>query len=123
LEILAALIGFWLVIVGAYIVVTVASHGRRELATVRHAGLRSAAFNARRGASPDQPVLGGLFSEVDTLRLQVETLRSEMSALHGAPNSERPRLRRYRPGQYTELPRTLRRQFRQARAFRRPAIV
>jgi hypothetical protein len=68
-------------------------------------------------------VLGGLFSEVDMLRVQVETLRSEMSALNGGPRGERARLRRYRLGQYTDLPRTLRRQVREVRSFRHPIGV
>jgi hypothetical protein len=121
LEILAAIIGFWLVLVGAYIVLSVAASHRRVVREQgRQAGIRSAAFSARHGASTDQPVLGGLLSEVDTLRLQVETLRSEMSALSGDPQSERARLRRYSSGQYTELPRTLRRQVRAVRSFRHP---
>ena len=124
MEILAAIIGFWMILVGTYIVLTVSTVRRRqELEEHQQAGIRSAAFSARMGTSIDQPVLGGLFSEVDTLRIQVETLRSEMSALNGDPRGERARLRRYRSGQYTELPRTLRRQVREARNFRHPVGV
>ena len=57
------------------------------------------------------------------LRMQVETLRSEMSALNGAPRGEKARLRRYRSGVYTDLPRTLRRQVREVRNFRHPIGV
>jgi len=124
LEILAAIAGFWLVLLGAYVVLIAGeAQRRREQQEHQQARIRSAAFSARRGASTDQPVLGGLFSEVDTLRLQVETLRSEMSALNGDTRGEKARLRRYRSGQYTELPRTLRRHVREVRSFRHPLRV
>ena len=119
MEILVAFAALWLVLVGAYIVISLVSARRERARDAQQAGIRSAAFSARMGVSREQPVLGGLFSEVDTLRLQVETLRSEMSALNGEPRAEKARLRRYRPGQYTELPPTLRRQVREVRSFRR----
>ena len=63
----------------------------------------------------------GLFSEVDMLRAQVEHLRSELSALATAPvrREAGSRSRRYRPGVYTELPRSLRRQVHEVRSGRR----
>jgi hypothetical protein len=118
LEILAVIVGFWLVLVSVYIGLIVVAAYRRRQKTKQQGGIRSAAFSARTGTSTDQPVLGGLFSEVDMLRVQVETLRSEMSALNGVPRGERARLRRYSSGQYTDLPRTLRRQVRQVREVR-----
>jgi hypothetical protein len=73
---------------------------------------------------PARASTGGLFSEVDMLRAQVEQLRSEVAALSSgsAPRLERPRLRRYRTGVYTYLPRLLRQQVRDVRVSRRAAI-
>ena len=123
MEIFAVIVGFWLVLVTIYLGLVVVAAYRRGQQNKAHAGIRSAAFSARTGTSTDQPVLGGLFSEVDMLRVQVETLRSEMSALNGAPRGEKARLRRYRSGQYIDLPRTLRRQVREVRNFRHPIGV
>jgi hypothetical protein len=123
LEILAAIAGLWMLLLGAYSIVAVANSRRGRASAMQRAGIRSAAFSARMGVSTEQGVLGGLFSEVDTLRLQVETLRSEVSALHGDPGVEKAHLRRYRAGQYTELPRRLRRQVREVRNFHRPLEV
>lgn len=124
MQILAVIVGFWLVLVAIYAgLILVAVYRHRRLSKQQHASIRSAAFSARTRASTEQPVLGGLFSEVDMLRVQVETLRSEMSALNGGPRAEKARLRRYRSGQYTDLPRNLRRQVREVRNFRHPLGV
>ena len=62
----------------------------------------------------------GLFSEVDMLRAQVEQLRSEIVALSATQaRADRPRLRRYRTGVYTYLPRPLRQHVREVRVNRR----
>jgi hypothetical protein len=69
-------------------------------------------------------VLGGLFSEVDMLRAQVEHLRTEVTALSGSSvRPEKPRIKRYRTGAYTDLPRMLRRHVREARNLRHPLGV
>jgi hypothetical protein len=123
-EIVAVIVGFWLVLVSIYLgLVFVAAHRRAQQKKAQTGTIRSAAFSARTGTSTEQPVLGGLFSEVDLLRVQVETLRSEMSALNGGPRAEKARLRRYRSGQYTDLPRTLRRQVREVRNYRHPVSI
>jgi len=56
-------------------------------------------------------------TEVDFLRAQVEHLRSEIYALASEQprRSERPKQRRYSTGNYTHLPRTLRRQVNEVR--------
>ena len=124
MEIVAVLVGFWLILVGIYVgLILVAAYRRRQRTKAQTATIRSGAFSARTGTSTEQPVLGGLFSEVDLLRVQVETLRSEMSALNGAPRGEKARLRKYRSHVYTDLPRTLRRQVREVRNFRHPIGV
>jgi len=123
LEIAAVIVGFWLVLVCIYVSLVLVAEVRRRQRQKAQASIRSTAFSARTGTSTEQPVLGGLFSEVDMLRIQVETLRSEMSALTGSPRSEKARLRRHRLGQYTDLPRTLRRQVREVRNFRHPIGV
>jgi hypothetical protein len=113
------IVGFWLVLVSIYMgLMFVAAYRRVQQRKAQTATIRSGAFSARTGTSTEQPVLGGLFSEVDLLRVQVETLRSEMSAHNGAPRSEKARLRRYSSGQYTDLPPTLRRQVREVRSYR-----
>jgi hypothetical protein len=61
--------------------------------------------------------------EVDYLRAEVQHLRSEINALsYDAPagpapagRQDRPKQRRYRTGNYTQLPRVLRRQVKEAR--------
>ena len=122
MEILALLAGLWTAFVVVYGGLSArAAFRRQQLEKQQQASIRSQAFTRR--SSTDQPVLGGLFSEVDMLRLQIETLRSEMSALSTAPRSEKARLRRYRSGLYTDLPRSLRRQVREVRNFRRPIGV
>ncbi len=68
----------------------------------------------RRFELPDRPKP----TEVDFLRAQVEHLRSEIYAMSDQPaatRKERPKQRRYRTGNYTHLPRTLRRQVNEAR--------
>lgn len=102
MEVLAAVLGSALVLFGVFA-----------------AGIAIARLRRGQKAPDVPPALGGLASEVDMLRLQLETLRSEMTAYNGEPKAERPRLRRYRPGQYTVLPRSLRRQVREVRTLRR----
>lgn len=122
METLAILFGFWLALAAVYGGVSgYSAYQRRRQQRQQKASIRSGAFTAR--ASTDQPVLGSLFSEVDMLRAEVETLRSEMSALHGGSHIEKARLRRYRSGAYTELPRSLRRQVREVRNFRHAVSV
>ena len=125
MEILAIIVAFWLLLVGIYGGTSLAGSSRRRKQTARrNAGLRSAAVAARTGAPADQPVLGGLFSEVDMLRAQVEHLRTEVTALSGtAVRQEKPRIKRYRTGAYTDLPRMLRRHVREARNLRHPLGV
>ncbi len=68
------------------------------------------------------PRRGPSHSEVDFLRAQVEHLRSEVNALSSNPERfERPQQRRYITGNYTHLPRTLKRQVNEARDYRRHA--
>ena len=124
MEILAIIVAFWLLLVGIYGGLSLAGSSRhRKQATRRNATVRSAAA-ARTGATTDQPVLGGLFSEVDMLRAQVEHLRTEVTALSGATaRQEKPRIKRYRTGAYTDLPRMLRRHVREARNLRHPLGV
>jgi hypothetical protein len=125
LEILAIIVAFWLLLVGIYGGLSLAgSSRRRKQSARRNAGIRSAAVASRTGASTDQPVLGGLFSEVDMLRAQVEHLRTEVTALSGtAVRPEKARIKRYRTGAYTDLPRMLRRHVREARSLRHPLGV
>jgi hypothetical protein len=115
-EILVIIVAFWLLLVGAY--------GGLMLFNGRDAG--SARRPARSGRSlpgtnETQP-MGGLFSEVDMLRAQVEHLRTEVVALSetAAARHERARTRRYQTGVYTELPRMLRRHVKEARDDRHP---
>jgi hypothetical protein len=116
----AVLAGIALAIAVAYVALRVALSrlrgGYRSLGDIR-----SAAFTAR--TSNEQPVLGGLFSEVDTLRIQVESLRAEMTALTTGSRSDRAKLRPYRSSQYAQLPRPLRRQVREVRNFRHPISI
>jgi len=69
----------------------------------------------RRFELPDRPKP----TEVDFLRAQVEHLRSEIYAMSSdqpvPSRKDRPKQRRYRTGNYTHLPRTLRRQVNEAR--------
>jgi hypothetical protein len=125
LEILAIIVAFWLMLVGIYGGLSLVGSSRKRKHSVRRtATVRSAAVTARTGAPADQPVLGGLFSEVDMLRAQVEHLRSEVVALSGSSvRQEKPRLRRYSTGAYTDLPRMLRRHVREARNLRHPLGV
>ncbi|HLF72596.1 MAG TPA: hypothetical protein VI759_10650 [Dehalococcoidia bacterium] len=63
-----------------------------------------------------------VFSEVEMLREQVETLRSEIASLSTREQRDRTaRAKRYRTGSYTDLPRHLRRQVREVRNERHPA--
>jgi hypothetical protein len=65
------------------------------------------------------PGMGGLFSEVDMLRAQVEHLRSEIVALSSEPpRQERSQSRRYQTGPYAYLPRDLRREVHRVRSIR-----
>jgi hypothetical protein len=123
LGILVIIVAFWLMLVGIYGGLSLMNSSRRRRARAHQsATVRSAAVAARTVAK-DQPVLGGLFSEVDMLRVQVEDLRSQVVALSSSARPDRPRLRRYRTGVYTDLPRMLRRHVKEVRSVRHPVHV
>jgi hypothetical protein len=116
-EILVIIIAFWLLLVGAY-------GGLQLLGARNKQGQRRQAQPAARSrtaaGAKDEP-LGGLFSEVDMLRSQVEHLRTEVVALsETATRQERPRTRRYQTGVYADLPGSLRRHVKEARDERHP---
>jgi hypothetical protein len=114
-EILVIIVAFWLLLVGAYGGMTLLNASSKERR--RHASSKARQTGARSGEAP----IGGLFSEVDLLRAQVEHLRTEVVALsETAARHERPRTRRYQTGVYTELPRMLRRHVKEARNERHP---
>jgi hypothetical protein len=74
--------------------------------------------------APVAPVRAGHPSEVDYLRAQLDQLRSELFAVATPvpPRFERPRLRRYRTGVYSHLPRDLRRHVKEVRQLRHHAV-
>ncbi len=115
MEILVVIVAFWLLLVGAYgginMLISRGKANRRTLHSLRF-----------RNASPATSApLGGLFSEVDILRAQIEHLRTEVVALsETATRHERPRTRRYQTGVYSELPVMLRRHVNEARSERNP---
>lgn len=119
MEILVIIVAFWLLLVGAY--------GGLNLLNDRNKERRHDSQPAvRRADGTEAPApLGGLFSEVDMLRAQVEHLRTEVVALsETATRHERPRARRYQSGVvYTELPRMLRRHVKEVRTERHPLGV
>ena len=122
MEILVIIVAFWLMLVGIYGGLSLMNSSKRKRERTHHsATVRSAAV--ARTVSTAQPVLGGLFSEVDMLRVQVEDLRSQVVALSGAGRPERPRQRRYSSGVYTDLPRMLRRHVKEVRSIRHPLHV
>jgi hypothetical protein len=74
------------------------------------------------GSHAPVPAASAVFSEVEMLREQVETLRTEIASLSTRGQRDRtPPAKRYRTGSYTDLPRHLRRQVREVRNERRPA--
>jgi hypothetical protein len=124
-EILVIIVAFWLLLVGAYGGLTLLN-GRSKTARGRTPGLprvRIANWGTtpRQGSDEARAPLGGLFSEVDMLRAQVEHLRTEVVALsETATRHERPRTRRYQTGVYADLPRMLRRHVKEVRNIRHP---
>ena len=126
MEILVIIVAFWLILVGAYggLMLLNGSHkhsggyrGSPPPPRVRLAQLQQVPAPANK--QPAQ--LGGLFSEVDMLRAQVEHLRTEVVALSDvATRFEKPRTRRYRTGVYSDLPRLLRRHVKEVRNVRHP---
>jgi hypothetical protein len=125
-EILVIIVAFWLILVGGYGAMTLLN-GRPAKAGSRRAALPPRARIAPQSAqqplpgAPAHTQLGGLFSEVDMLRAQVEHLRTEVVALSDvASRYEKPRTRRYRTGVYSDLPRLLRRQVKEVRHVRHP---
>jgi hypothetical protein len=118
-EILVVIVAFWLLLVGAYGGLSLLSARSKEN---RRQGQSSARVG--RQETKDASPIGGLFSEVDLLRAQVEHLRTEVVALsETATRHERPRTKRYQTGVYTELPRMLRRHVKEARHERHPLGV
>jgi hypothetical protein len=119
-EILVIIVAFWLLLVGAYGGLNLLSARSKEQ---HHPGAQPAARRA--DGTPGPAPLGGLFSEVDMLRAQVEHLRTEVVALsETATRHEKPRSRRYQSGVvYTELPRMLRRHVKEVRNERHPLGV
>jgi hypothetical protein len=125
-EILVIIVAFWLLLVGAYGGLTLLN-GRSKRGRVRPTPgsprVRIANWETTplRGSDEARAPLGGLFSEVDMLRAQVEHLRTEVVALsETATKHERPRTRRYQTGVYTDLPRMLRRHVKEVRNIRHP---
>jgi hypothetical protein len=129
-EILVIIVAFWLILVGGYGALTL-FNGKPGRPTARRAAapaprVRIAPQNGQQPlpGAPAQTQLGGLFSEVDMLRAQVEHLRTEVVALSDvATRYEKPRTRRYRTGVYSDLPRLLRRQVKEVRHIRHPLGV
>jgi hypothetical protein len=127
-EILVIIVAFWLILVGGYGAMTLLNGGSKRRAPRRSAPPPRMRISQNFGQQPlpgtQAPQLGGLFSEVDLLRAQVEHLRTEVVALsETATRYDRPRTRRYRTGVYSDLPRVLRRQVRQVRNIRHPLSV
>ena len=120
--ILVIIVAFWLMLVGIYGGLSLMNSGRRRRERTHHSSTVRSAAVAARGVSKDQPVLGGLFSEVDMLRVQVEDLRSQVVALSGS-RQDRPRMRRYATGVYSDLPPVLRRHVKEVRSIRHPVHV
>lgn len=119
MEVLVIIAAFWLMLVGVYGGYSLVSSSRRRRAAPARPPAAEPAQLPSRVATPRQAAPPALFSEVEMLRAQVEHLRSEVVALSGeAPPPSRPRIRRYRTGAYTDLPRGLRRQVRQVRSVR-----
>ena len=114
MEILVVIVAFWLLLVGAYGGLTLLSARNKQ--SRHHAQAVPRTRPDRTEAAP----LGGLFSEVDMLRAQVEHLRTEVVALSetAATRHERARTRRYQTGVYADLPRMLRRHVKEARTER-----
>jgi hypothetical protein len=111
-EILVVIVAFWLLLVGAYGGLTLISARNKE-SRRRQTQAAPRVRAEREEAAP----LGGLFSEVDMLRAQVEHLRTEVVALsETSTRGERPRTRRYQTGVYADLPRMLRRHVKEARS-------
>jgi hypothetical protein len=128
-EILVIIVAFWLILVGGYGALTLLN-GKATRPAARRAApaprVRIAPQNGQQPlpGAPAQTQLGGLFSEVDMLRAQVEHLRTEVVALSDvATRYEKPRTRRYRTGVYSDLPRLLRRQVKEVRHIRHPLGV
>ena len=127
MEAIIIVVAFGLIIGGVYGIVTVF---RRDSLEASGEPSNHATFAAPpatvRALSPLPPSprasLGGLFSEVDMLRAQIEHLRSEVVALSGgSARGERPQQRRYLTGPYAYLPRELRREVHKVRSIRHPA--
>jgi hypothetical protein len=127
-EILVIIVAFWLLLVGAYGGLTLLNGRAKVGGTPTPGSPRVRIGNWERtplrGSNEAAP-LGGLFTEVDMLRAQVEHLRTEVVALsETATRHERPRSRRYQSGVvYTELPRMLRRHVKEVRNERHPLGV
>ena len=130
-EILVIIVAFWLILVGGYGGMTLlnGSHkrpaaGRRVAPPAPRVRISSEFGQQPLPGAPASTQLGGLFSEVDMLRAQVEHLRTEVVALSDvATRYEKPRTRRYRTGVYSDLPRLLRRQVKEVRSIRHPLSV
>jgi hypothetical protein len=129
-EILVIIIAFWLILVGGYGGMTLLNGSHKHPAARRVAPpaprVRISSEFAQQPlpGAPASTQLGGLFSEVDLLRAQVEHLRTEVVALSDvATRHEKPRTRRYRTGVYSDLPRLLRRQVKEVRNIRHPLGV
>jgi hypothetical protein len=123
LEVLVIIAAIWLMLLGIYGGYSLVVSSRRRRVR-RDQGTVTPAEIPARPAGPRPTTSPALASEVEMLRAQVEHLRSEVVALSGEPPPDaRPRIRRYRAGAYTDLPRTLRRQVRQVRSVRHTTRV
>jgi hypothetical protein len=128
MEILVIIVAFWLVLVGAYggfsLYSSSSRRGSMRRSNAKPPRVRIRRFEQTPLSGVAEPQLGGLFSEVDMLRAQVEHLRTEVVALSDvASRHERPRMRRYRTGVYASLPGRLRRQVKEVRSIRHPLSV
>ncbi len=120
MEILVIIVAFCLVVVGGYGALALRRGGSFQRGSKAAPRVRIEDWESH-GSEQRATPLGGLFSEVDLLRAQVEHLRTEVVALSDvAAQRERPRTRRYNTGIYAELPRMLRRHVKAARIVRHP---
>jgi hypothetical protein len=123
LEVLVIIAAVWLMLLGIYGGYSLVGGSRRRRVHRNQAAVSPAQIPVR-PAAPRPTASPALASEVEMLRAQVQHLRSEVVALSGEPPPDaRPRIRRYRAGAYTDLPRTLRRQVRQVRSVRHTTRV
>ena len=121
METVVLVIALWLILVGIYGGLSLLSGPPRNAqprAQRRPKARQAAPQQYAQAYDLERDASGAILSEVDLLRAQVRHLRSEVFAMSATPQEDKPAAKPKRYRGQADLPRPLRRHFRETRGVR-----